>query len=210
MDSCVSNLSLSIPIWLRYNCSSALAYSAICTIIPLPSIIIPSMITISSLNGQYGFRSFCTSAFVKGQPCSMSSDSMPGCSSSSVAILISSSIIQFHVSVHDSIAFMVMHMPGISSSLFQGCVRITNLWWIIVVLVCIVFLCCINGFTIEFFWAHVIGFQHLSWILLPVACGPQLHWLHGWSSSDDNFLGHWVYPALCFSFYAAIADFHAC
>ena len=43
---------------------------------------------------------------------------MPTCSSSIVVALISSSIMQYGMSVHDSTALIVMHMPIISSSLF--------------------------------------------------------------------------------------------
>ena len=52
---------------------------------------------------------------------------MPLCTSTSVANLISSAVMQSGMNMHDSIALMVMHMPGISSSMFCGCVRIAYL-----------------------------------------------------------------------------------
>ena len=93
----------------------------------------------------------------------------------------------FGMFIHDPIAFMVIHMPDISSSLFVS--------W-----VCLVFLCCTDGFTIVFFGTCVIGLQHISWRLPLLACGPQLHWLYGWSSRDENFLGHGVCLVLLFPF----------
>ena len=84
----------------------------------LPFLAMLSMTVISSLNDQYGCRSFCTSTLVAGQSRIMSSDSMPMYCSSGVAILISSVVMQSDMSVHDSIVLMVMHMPQISLSLF--------------------------------------------------------------------------------------------
>ena len=44
----------------------------------------------------------------------MSSDSKPKYSLSSIAILISSAVRYSGISVHDSVAFMVLHIPIIS------------------------------------------------------------------------------------------------
>ena len=65
--------------------------------------------------------------FVAGQLQSISSDRMPMCSSPRVAVLISSAVMHSGISLHDSIALMVKHMPGISLSLFHVCVWIANL-----------------------------------------------------------------------------------
>ena len=72
----------------------------------------------SSLNEQYDSNSFHTWAFIDGQPWSTHSDSRPKCSSSRIATLTSLSIMQCGISVHYSIKFMVMHIHGISLSLF--------------------------------------------------------------------------------------------
>ena len=58
-------------------------------------------IAISSLNVQYGCRSFCTSALTVGQPCNTYSDSKLRCSSSMVTDLISSPVMQSGMSMHD-------------------------------------------------------------------------------------------------------------
>ena len=84
----------------------------------LSSMVVPSMNVISSVNVQYGCRSLCTSALVDGQLHSTSSDSIPICSSSSIAFLIASAVMKSEMSEHDSIALMVIHMPEISSFLF--------------------------------------------------------------------------------------------
>ena len=54
---------------------------------------------------------------------------------------------------------------------FHGHVWIANIWWIVIALVCTVFLCCTDEFVIVFFEAFVIGLQHISWRLPPVAFG---------------------------------------
>ena len=124
--SCASSCVFSIPMWFRCSCFSVLPCSTMGIFIQLPFITVTSMIAISSLNDQYACRSFCISALVDGQPQSSSSDSMPMCSSSSITILISSALMQSSMSMHDSVEVMVIHMPGISSSLF-GCVWIASL-----------------------------------------------------------------------------------
>ena len=63
------------------------------------------MIVVSSLNDQYGYSSFCISAFLDGQPQSMNSANVLRCSSSGM-------------SVHESCIFILMCMPSISFSLF--------------------------------------------------------------------------------------------
>ena len=70
------------------------------------------MIIALSLNDQYFCSSFCTSAFDDDQLWSVSSESMPKCSSSNCATVISSGI------MHGSIAFVVTHMSFISLSPF--------------------------------------------------------------------------------------------
>ena len=118
MDSCSSSHVFLVPLRLNYSCFSALSYSAagICIII-LPFIAMLSMIAISSLNDQYGFRSFFTSALDDGQPQSASSDSMLMCLSYSSTSLIFSAVMQSHISVCNSFAVMAIHIPEISSSL---------------------------------------------------------------------------------------------
>ena len=49
---------------------------------------------------------------------SKSSYMMSRCSSSIVAALIFSAVLQSGMPMHNSIALMIMHMPGVSSSLF--------------------------------------------------------------------------------------------
>ena len=93
----------------------------------------------------------------------ISSARMSRCSSSNIAVLISSAVMKSCMSIHDSISLTVMDMPGISSSLFvswlcedsqpvmNGCNP--GLYRI---------LCHTNGFVIVFFGTCVIGLQHLS------------------------------------------------
>ena len=106
------------------------------------------------------------------QPWSKSSESITMCSSFSVPVLISSAVIQSDISMHDSIALMVVHIPGISSSLSHSCVWIASL----LMNSCSQGLCSIpmffDVFLIVLFEICVIGLQHLSRIFLPVACDP--------------------------------------
>ena len=95
--------SLVFSILLRCSRSSALSCSVAGNIILLPFIVISAMIAILSQNDHYDCSCFCTSAFVNGQSWSTSSNSMPTCSSSSIAILISSPIMHSGMSLHDSI-----------------------------------------------------------------------------------------------------------
>ena len=67
------------------------------------------------------------------------------CSSSVVARLVSIAIMQPGMLVHNSMAFTVMLIPSISSSLCHSCVWTANPLWIAVVWVCIVISCCTNG-----------------------------------------------------------------
>ena len=102
-------------------CGSGTTVLVSCLVV-LTFISLLSMIEISPLTDQYGCRSFCTSAFVNGQPQSMISESMPMFLSSSIANLISSATVQSSMSKHDSVTLMVIQMSGISSYLFYGCV----------------------------------------------------------------------------------------
>ena len=67
---------------------------------------------------QYGCSSFCTSGLIDGQLCNTYSDSMLRCLSPIVTSLISSAVMQSGMFMHNPIAFMVMFIPSISSSLF--------------------------------------------------------------------------------------------
>ena len=112
------------------SCFCALSCDAAGIIIFLSFIAVLSMIAISSVNDHYGCGSFFTSALVDDQPWNTNSDSMPMCLSSSIAISISSAIIQCGMSMHDSLAFMVLHIPEIYSSLYFGYAWIASLHWI--------------------------------------------------------------------------------
>ena len=81
------------------GCSSVLLCSDAGAIILLSFMAIPSMITISSLYDQYGCSTFCTSAFVYGQPYNTYSESIPTWSSSGAANLISSDVMQSGISM---------------------------------------------------------------------------------------------------------------
>ena len=84
-------------------------------------------------------------------------------SSSSVDIRISSAVMLFGMSMHDFIALMVMHMPGILSfCLSQSCIWIASLGRIAVAQACTVFLCCIGVFIVVFFEACLTDLQHFS------------------------------------------------
>ena len=87
---------------------------------------------------------------------------MPMCSSPSVAILISSAVMQSGMYMHDSIALMVMYMLGISLSLAHGNFWIASLQRIVVSQTCIIFLCGIDVLITIFFGACLIGMEHLS------------------------------------------------
>ena len=152
MDSCVTSLVLSMPIWFKCCCFSTPSCSTACIDILLSYIAILSMIVISSLNDQYGGRSFCHGVWVL---------TVCLCSLSSVAIPISSGVMQYGISVHDSITLMVMHMPGfLHLCMSHGCVWIASLWWVAVAKACIVLLYYIDAFLIVFSEACVIGLQH--------------------------------------------------
>ena len=107
MDLCASILVFLIPIWFMF-------------------IVILSVITISSLNDQYGCGSFCTSALIHGPLCNVHSDSQYRCSSSVLADLISSALVHCGMSMCDSIAFMFMLIPCISLSLFVSWLCLDN------------------------------------------------------------------------------------
>ena len=137
---------------------------------------------------------FCLYLSFYGQP-------TEECSSFRVISITFSVVMQSGMSAHDSVAVMVKHMPGISLFLFfHGCVFIANLLWIV---------CgpCLYSIMMLSWWIHssilwnyLIGLQHLSWILQPVAFGLWSYLPHGQSSSGEFFLGHVVclsHPFLC-------------
>ena len=80
--------------------------------------VISSIVSISSLNGQYNCRSFCTSALIDDQPHKTYSDNMLRCSLSIVPDVISSTVMQSCMSMHDSMVFMVTFIPSIFSPVF--------------------------------------------------------------------------------------------
>ena len=87
-------------------------------IILLPFMVIPSIIAISSLNNQYGYISFCSSAFTDGHACNTYYDNMHRCSSSMVTDLISPALMYSGMPMYDSMAFMAIFTPSISLSVF--------------------------------------------------------------------------------------------
>ena len=76
------------------------------------------MMTISSLNDQYSCSSFYNSTYVDDNPCNIYSGRMPKCSLPSVASLIYSASMESGIFMHGSLELMVIHIGGISSSLF--------------------------------------------------------------------------------------------
>ena len=121
---------------------------------------------------------------------------MPKCSSCWVVTLISSAVMESHMSVHNPI---VLHcIPGISLSLYvswfcldspsainscgPGLYNILMLyWWIHYSILCI--LC---------------GRFITSYKLLPATCDLLSHWAHGWRSSCAIFLDYEVWLGLLF------------
>ena len=92
-----------------------------------------------------------------------SSDRMAICSTFRDALLISSAVMLPGMAMHDSIALMVMHIPGISLSMFvsylcldRQSVRISCAQAFTA------FLCSINAYIIAFFEACVVGLNRLS------------------------------------------------
>ena len=115
---------------------------------------------------------FVPPVFLDGQPESTSSTKVLRWSSSRVAYIISPAVMQSSMSVHDSIRLMVMWMPYISLFLFVSWFAwIANLQWIVLTLICVVFLHCTGVSVVLFFETYLIDLQHLSWILQPVVCG---------------------------------------
>ena len=111
---------MPVALSFLYPCGSG---GAALVLIPLSFMAMPSMIMISSQSDQYGYRSFCISALANCHPCNMSSDSMPMCLSTSVAFLILSCCHACTlVCLCITTVLMVMHMSGVSSSLF--------VWWL--------------------------------------------------------------------------------
>ena len=80
-----------------------------------------SMIALSSLYDKSGCSFFCWSVFHDGQPQSNTCERIPKYSSSGVTNIISSAVMKSGMSMHYCTALMVMHMPGISSSLTVQC-----------------------------------------------------------------------------------------
>ena len=85
-------------------------------IILLPFIVILSLITLSFLSDPHSCRSFSTPSLIHGQLHNMYSDSFLRCSSSVVTDLFSSVVMQYGISMHDLISFMIMFIASISSS----------------------------------------------------------------------------------------------
>ena len=100
-DSHASSLVFFITLSYMCSCFSTFPWCDTGIIIFVPFKAILSIITISSLNNQYSYRSFCTLAFTDGQAQNTYSDSMLRCSLSIVADLISSTVMQFGMSMHD-------------------------------------------------------------------------------------------------------------
>ena len=118
IDSHASSLVFPIPIWFLCSWFSALSCSATGIILLLPLIAMHSMIVISYLIDDYGCKSFCIPALVNGLLQSMSSESMPMCSLSSLAVLFLQLWCSLVCQCMTLTELMVIHMPGISSSLF--------------------------------------------------------------------------------------------
>ena len=85
----------------------------------LPFIVIPPITAILSLKDHYGCIPFRISAFAQVKPYNVYFDNIAMCSSSRVASHISSAVRHSRMFVHVSITFMVIFIPGISSSLFS-------------------------------------------------------------------------------------------
>ena len=78
--------------------------------------VIPSMTAISSLNDLYGCSFFLYLSFGQLPAMDTYPDSKTNCSLSRVAYLFSLAVTLSDISVHDSIMFMIMPIPGILSS----------------------------------------------------------------------------------------------
>ena len=137
MDLCASSLVFSMITWFACRWSSTLFCSDVGIIILPPFLVVSSVIPFSYANDQYGFTSFCTSAFVDGQSHNTYSDHIPECSSSRVASHISSAITQSDISVHVCLPW--------------GCVLIASLLWTVVVQLCRGPLCWINLYEVVVF-----------------------------------------------------------
>ena len=158
---------------------------------------IPSVITKSSLNDQYGCSSFCTSSFVDG----------------SYAIHILMACLSPHHLGFPAYFFCchavwyictLLHLwlciyLVISSCLFVlWLCWIANLLQIVVFQIYIGFLCCICECVAIFFAICVTDPLCLSWKLPPAVCHLLPCWLCGWSSNGGIFLGHGVCPGILF------------
>ena len=122
-------------------------------------------------------------------------------SSSSVTSLISSAVMQSWMSVHDSVALMVMCMPGISSPLFASLLCLDSQS---VMNICgyglhsiLIFYLCIHSCVLF----SLCDMLPTSFLKIAISgCGLWLCWLQRQISVDDCFLG-WlvfqVFPFLC-------------
>ena len=152
-----------MSMWLMCSCFIALSCNDVGIILLLPLRAIPSMIATSSLHEQYSCSSFSISVIGDGKAWSMSSTNALRCSSSRATCLFSSTAMQSGMSMHDTIAVMVMHMPNISSSPFvswlcldsQSVMNRCGLAYL-------VFWFCISVSTEVFFEACVINMNHFS------------------------------------------------
>ena len=200
MNSYASSLVFSITMWFRCSCFSAFSCSTAGIIILLPFIAILSMIVIPSVNDQYGYRSFCISALVSGQSWNKRHNNMPMCSLSSIANLISFAFMQFGMSVHDSIALMLMHIPRMSSSLLvlRLCLEIQSAmnsygpdFYSFPTLYC----CILSGILWSLCDMHATSFFKIA---TPVACDLWSYILHRWSNSGEIFQCHGVCQVLLY------------
>ena len=86
------------------------------------------------------------------------------------------------------IEFIIMDIPGISSSQLHGCIWIAYLLWRAVVQVSIVFLCfidaCITIFVAVWYAFYIFATSDLSCVIMLTL---------QWHSSDGFFLSHGVY-----------------
>ena len=133
------------------------------TIILLLFMVIPLKIVISSLNDQYGYSSFCTSALLMASQevhALVKCLGVPHLGLLLLPLLLSWSLVCLYMtSLHQWLCtYLVFLHPCLSHS----CVWIANLQWIVVTQACTVFLCCFYGFEIVLFWACAIGLQNFS------------------------------------------------
>ena len=156
-----STLVFYMPICFICSCFTALFCSIVGMIILLPLMANPTYDCNLIPEWPIQLKFLFNSAFVDCQPWSMSSVNAWKCSFFRVVSIISSVVLQSGMSMHDSIALMVMHMSGICLSHFHACVWKVYLQWTVVALVYIVFWCWVGVSAVVFFEVCVIGLQHL-------------------------------------------------